>query len=554
MISKVHIMFFFLCVIHVFCQTPTTCYNDAGEPGPCGKQYPKCQLTDWTIGPRYHLQDATCGVNDPAGPFYDAVHGMYHLFYQDHVSIGATRVSGHMASRDLAHWTHLPVSIWNDMPYDKASIWTGSTTVFNNTPYQFYTAHSGGMGAGIAVAIPGDPTDPFYKNWTKPSFNPVMWNTTRDPSTAWQTPDKEYRLVTYTSVIYGSMDSTHWYEIGQNDFGSGECPSFFPMPKATPGAGLSPKGFPKPTHISKWSQPHGNQEHMQIGIYKPGQPKILGNWTPIDMSERYFDRRGYATIDRPGMIYASKDFYDPVKDRRIMWSWAHGYPREITNETLPLSKYFSVLTLAREITWNPELQLLQFSPIEELKLLRGQQLCHLRNQAIAAKQYLSLGAWTPSVGNQSEVKLEFELPAKDATFGVVVMGGSDFSQQGSYISVHYTIPTNKTAPFTVNISVSVYGSVIKNFPDVVGKLWLLPSDKTISLHVFVDQTVSEIYWQGGRQVMSAVTPASKEAFMAVTSSVPMMLNSAQAWTVLSPWVSEEDQLKIPRLDGKDNSV
>merc|ERR1712226_1235090 len=114
----------------------------------------------------------------------------------------------------------------------------------------------------------------------------------------------------------------------------------------------------------------------------------------MGMSERYFDRRGYATVDRAGMIYASKDFYDPVKKRRIMWSWAHGYPRRITNATLPLDKYFSVLTLAREITWNPDLQLLQFAPIEEQQLLRGKRLCELNNQELVANEYHSLGNWT----------------------------------------------------------------------------------------------------------------------------------------------------------------
>merc|ERR1711991_276267 len=97
----------------------------------------------------------------------------------------------------------------------------------------------------------------------------------------------------------------------------------------------------------------------------------------------------------------------------------------------------------------------------------------------------------------SEVDLVFELPAENSVFGIVVMGSSDFEKQGSYIAVNYTIPEEKDSPFTVDISVSVYGSVIQDFPIVEGKLWLLPTDETLSLHVFVDETTSEIYWQGG---------------------------------------------------------
>merc|ERR1712232_166652 len=233
-----------------------------------------------------------------------------------------------------------------------------------------------------------------------------------------------------------------------------------------------------------------------------------------------------------------------------MGSWAHGYPRRITNVTLPLDKYFSVLTLAREITWNSELQLLQFAPIEEQQLLRGKQLCDLNNQELVANKYHSLGKWAASVGKQSEVLMEFEVPKEDTTFGAVVMASSDFSRQGSHIAVHYARPADNASPFVVNISVSVYGSVVPDFPIVEGKLWLLPRDKTISLHVFVDQTVSEIYWQGGRQVVSAVTPSSDENLMAVISNRPVTLKSAKAWTVNTPWVSKAEQLKIPRLDGR----
>merc|ERR550537_1639613 len=110
------------------------------------------------------------------------------------------------------------------------------------------------------------------------------------------------------------------------------------------------------------------------------------------------------------------------------------------------------------------------------------------------------------------------------------MGGSDFAKQGSYIAVDYTVPEEKGSPFTVDISVSVYGSVIEDFPIVEGKLWLLPTDETLSLHVFVDETTSEIYWQGGRQVVSAVTPASEEARMAITTTSDVIVRSAQAWS------------------------
>ena len=54
---------------------------------------------------------------DPNGPFYDELHGVWHLFYQDHLAKpagghGSGPVWAHAASHDLAHWTKLPIALW----------------------------------------------------------------------------------------------------------------------------------------------------------------------------------------------------------------------------------------------------------------------------------------------------------------------------------------------------------------------------------------------------------------------------------------------------------
>ena len=41
--------------------------------------------------PRYHLMDNHNEENDPNGPFFDPVHGVFHLFYQ--VGRGPSRVN-----------------------------------------------------------------------------------------------------------------------------------------------------------------------------------------------------------------------------------------------------------------------------------------------------------------------------------------------------------------------------------------------------------------------------------------------------------------------------
>jgi hypothetical protein len=147
-----------------------------------------CSLTHIVLHHFLHppppTQDLSCSENDPNFPFYDDVHGMYHLFYQDHLYINNSHhahgpdighgmcmcicpsflprmtgfTGGHLfvdrlsdltrappppslpsslfardtvISRDFVHWAHLPVAIWNDQWYDNAAIFTGSATVVN---------------------------------------------------------------------------------------------------------------------------------------------------------------------------------------------------------------------------------------------------------------------------------------------------------------------------------------------------------------------------------------------------------------------------------------
>lgn len=223
------------------------------------------------------------------------------------------------------------------------------------------------------------------------------------------------------------MDFRSWYRIGpQPGFPGGECPSFFPLPSITPGSGPAPAGAGLPTHVHKAS--HGG-DWMQVGTYVAGPPKSSGNWsqTPgVPLTEVKIGESSLAPAPRcmhvqhprptarshcslstsgghglfssarapadMGHFYASKDFYDPVKKRRINWGWAQVPPA-------------STQTLPRVITWNPELQQLVYSPAEEQDSLRGAQLAKLATTSLAANQTLSLGKWAASVGNQSDIEV-----------------------------------------------------------------------------------------------------------------------------------------------------
>lgn len=511
---------------------PTQCMLPNGTYAPCGPGNDQCGQPFNKSAPQFHVMDRSCGINDPNGPIYDIENKIYHLFYQDHLGEPGGKVTwGHVVSRDLVHWAHLPVAIWNDSPFDQIAIYSGSSTIVDNRIVIIYPGlcktsvwPSCTTGFNLVMAVPeASRTDPLLTNWTK--LGVIVNASNKDPSSAWETPSGEWRLVTGdTPMIYGSMDFSTWYEIGvQPGFDGGDCPSFFPLPPPTPTSNPIAYVPNTPTHVHMvgggW---------MTLGQYTAGPPKSNGTWIKADtQTHRKADK---------GVYYATKDFWDPVKKRRLLWGWAVNVPPA------------SAQTMAREITWNSELQQLVFSPIEEQIQLRGKILANLTTTKINANETLSLGNWGESVGNQSEVYVTFEIPNYIATFGVVVMTGSDGGKaSGTYFYVDYSPESNevnindsideppKYHTITVGAMQNRTGSVRKT----TDTLRLSPNDKTISMHIFVDNTFSEAYWQNGRVAMTVTTPATDEAGMAISSDASIILKHAHVWRVNNIWISPE---------------
>jgi sucrose-6-phosphate hydrolase SacC (GH32 family) len=405
-------------------------------------------------------------------------------------------------------------------------------------------------------------------------------------------------LTTFDTVIYASMDFKIWYKIDtQPGFARGECPSFFPLPRTTPGAGPAPAEAETPTHVHKAS--HGG-DWMNVGTYVPGEQGKVGTFsqTPgVPFTETKIDM---------GKYYASKDFYDPAKKRRINWGWAQVAPG-------------STQSMPREVTWNPELQQLVHSPIEEQANLREDAIGSLKSQTLPAGKVVSLGL-PQKLGNQSEIRVSFARPSVSTTLSVKVMGnggslkppyarempgydlaGGDYSvtnvdykdfkiceaacdADDKCVSWTYVVRGPKYASCCLKGNVpkssqkSTCTSGVKSMdseltggtdfsidyrPNEDGKissvkvhggsfsdtLKLSPNDKTIDMDLYVDNTFTEAYFMNGRVAMTVPTGATNDAAVGVSSSADgVTMNSATAWHVSPIWVTPEDVKKTPRLD------
>merc|ERR1712151_1002798 len=95
-------------------------------------------------------------------------------------------------------------------------------------------------------------------------------------------------------------------------------------------------------------------------------------------------------------------------------------------------------------------------------------------------------------------------------------------------------------PFTIEY-IQGAGSAKVGGGGVFDTLNLLESDESIDVRLYVDNTFTEVYFQGGRVAMTINTPATDAVDVDATATV---------WSVSSIWVTPEDVMRTPRLDGK----
>jgi hypothetical protein len=218
-------------------------------------------------------------------------------------------------------------------------------------------------------------------------------------------------------------------------------------------------------------------------------------------------------------FYASKDMYDPVRKRRITLGWV-GSITSSTTSSITSSQGphdLSAESLFRTVHWDSTLKQLVYAPLEEQEQLRRAPLFPaLGPTALAPGVPLQLGSWPDTrVGNQSEVIVCFALPLnrKPARFGVRVM--QDAGDGTFFFFVDYAPPqvTPQVTPQVVSqnrlgasqeqpleqppfYSVNAGTTTGTNTKGTSSSLRLLQNESTVTIRIFVDNTLAEGYWQG----------------------------------------------------------
>ncbi|XP_011081205.1 acid beta-fructofuranosidase 2, vacuolar [Sesamum indicum] len=483
----------------------------------------------------YHFQPQKNWMNDPNGPLF--YKGWYHFFYQYNPS-GAVwgNISwGHAVSKDLINWRHLPLAMVPDQWYDINGVWTGSATILQDG--QLVMLYTGSTNTSVQVqnlAYPADQSDPLLINWVKYSANPVlvpppgiMDHDFRDPTTAWLTPERKWRIIigskinkTGISLVYDTMDFKT-YEMLDGvlhavpETGMWECVDFYPVSEVeNEGMDTSVNG-PKVKHVVKTSLDDDRNDYYALGTYD----SEAGIWTPDDPSIDV----GIGLRYDYGIFYASKTFYDKKLRRRILWSWI----KETDSEKSDIQKgWASLQAVPRTIVFDMKTgsNILQW-PVKEVERLR-------RNRIVFDKVEVTAGSVVPlDVVSTSQLDIVAEFKVDEEALKRMNVNGSDSSyscqksggaaERGALGPFGLLVLASKhlieQTPIYFYISKDTKGNFKTFFcadhsrssqandvdKEIYGSTVPVLKDETLSMRILVDRSIVESFGQGGRSCITS---------------------------------------------------
>ncbi len=271
--------------------------------------------------PIFHVTAPAQWINDPNGLIF--YKGFYHLFYQLHPFSDASgpKYWGHVRSRDLAKWEHLPIALAPSGDAGESEIWSGCCTINDlGQPMAFYTSIGQGKSAFDHADQWAAIGDDDLIHWQKSPANPALSDVTNDGKKIydWRDPfvfrdGKKTFMVLGGSLneskggqavvnIYEAENAglTKWkyhgvmFQLPDADARTAECPNFFKL---------------------------GDEWVLFVSPYGKVQ-YFVGDF---DSKTCRFHPRTRGILDYGSSFYAPNTMLVP-DGRRLVWGWINGFP------------------------------------------------------------------------------------------------------------------------------------------------------------------------------------------------------------------------------------
>ncbi|KXG45055.1 glycoside hydrolase family 32 protein [Tepidibacillus decaturensis] len=465
----------------------------------------------------YHIMAPANWINDPNGLIQWK--GEYHVFYQHHPydSKGGPIHWGHVKSKDLVYWEHLPIALAPGDEFDKNGCFSGSAVDHDGRLTLIYTGHN----------VLDEVADTFKKvqclaesqdgiHFSKWEHNPIISVSPEDSSPhfrdpkVWRFRDKWYMVLGNQTnglgrvILYNSEDLKNWrYQgvLAQSDGKLGymfECPDFFELDGKFVLL-FSPQGI----------KPEGD---LYQNLYQNGY--LTGEF---DYETKQFHHGEFIELDKGFDFYAAQSFLDD-KGRRIVIGWMNMWESKMPEQE---DGWAGALTIPRELKVNSE-GFLTMEPIEELQKLRKDRVSISYSTIKGIKRLENIK------GDSLEIVAEFDLNEKRTAnrFGLNVRCSEDGSEK---TLIYFDVEENKMI-LDRNYSGQGEGGIRK------AKLNRIDDNK-IKMHFFIDRSSIELFVNNGEIVMtSRIYPDPESKFFEVFSEGgEVKLITLDSWTLDNIW-------------------
>jgi len=428
------------------------------------------------LRPAYHFLPPSNWMNDPNGLIQ--WRGRYHLFdqYNPNGAFHGTIHWGHAVTDDLVHWRDLPLALapTPDGP-DKDGVYSGCAVDRDGVPMLMYT----GIRPQVqCIAEPVDPADPDLVAWRKHPANPVIPEPPagvevegfRDPF-VWREADGWYCAIGSgvndvggAIFLYRSPDLVRWEYLNELCRGdvveSGrmwECPSFLPLGGK---------------HVLLISPIPLRKVLYLVGEYR----------------DHRFTPERIGIVDDGGAYYAPQVTRDE-RGRWLMWGWLRE-GRDV--EAQKAAGWSGVMSLPTVLSLTADGRL-AVRPVPELEALRGPH---------RGWSDLDLAEGGPNPlaelsGDRLEIALAIE-PADADEIGLSVLRSPDGAEETRIV---YDVAAGELWVDRARASLDPGPSRERR-----GAAARLPPDGTLSLRVYVDGSVVEVFAADGTCLSSRVYP------------------------------------------------
>jgi beta-fructofuranosidase len=447
--------------------------------------------------PLFHPRPQSNWINDPNGPLY--WRGNYHIFYQYNQRAPVMGIMdwGHATSPDLVHWSHMPAAL------------TPSPGGPDKDGCCVERAADGHWVEKVCVATSEDED---LVHWRKDPASPVIASPPdgldlsdfRDPC-VWREADRWLCVIGGArrgrggvALLYSSNDLRQWHYVGVlcSDLGGEagrlgpdakwECPQFFAL---------------------------GDRHVLLVGLCD-SSGLLYTSCTVGQFDGAVFTPESTTRFDLGAESYAPSTMLDP-RGRRLVWGWVReGRSADATRA----DGWAGALSLPRVVTVQSD-GTLGIAPLPELAGLRQRKLLQHAHCTIVPGAPCAL----PELhGDTIEIELEVGCEAA-ACVSIQLRRSPDGAE---YTELRYDAPTGRLEIDRTHASLAPENSQGQHG----GELLLQPGE-LLSLHIFLDRSIIEVFANGRVSITERIYPSrddSLETRIEARSGKVEIVN-VQAW-------------------------